>query len=247
MQSIIEAMKRLGVQGVSARERLKDLYEYIFQYRYSLASIVFGGTIVYLSSKEVEREPEVLDMVDRELKGQERNWNTTAIKHDFTLHLSDKFRALYHGLQKIISLLNQEDELESSEIELIVAYADDLYEGIKTEIPETIDDLIIITACNVLFQLPSNYPKHFNLSDERGGYGSLFSSIGSRDIVVDIHEHVSYIDGLLEKLEGKRTLYIDVSIILEYHLINIRWNHPNHSPSSRIWSKGMELPFAVNS
>lgn len=160
--------------------------------------------------------------MDRELKGQKRNWNTTAIKHDFTPHLSDKFRALYHGLQKIVTLLNQEDELESSEIELIDSYADDLYEGIETEISETIDDLIIITACNVLFRLPSNYPKHFDLLDERGGYGSKFSSIGSRNIMVDIDEHVSYLEGLLEKLEGKRTLYIDVSIISEYHLINIR-------------------------
>jgi hypothetical protein len=222
LQSIIQSMKRLGVQDAGTRERLNRLYEYIFKYPYSLASIVFGSTIIYLSSKEVEREPEIIDIVGKELKGQERNWNTTAIKHDFTLYLSDKFCALYRGLQKIVTLLNQEDALGSGTIELIDSYADDLYEGIETEIPETIDDLIIITACNVLFLLPSHYPKHFDLSDERGGYGAKFSSIGSRDIMVDIDEHISYIVGLLDKLEGKRTLYVDVSIISEYHLINLR-------------------------
>lgn len=199
--------KNLAVRTLCALKR-----RFLGQDIFSIDSLVFGGFVQTALSTDISSDQMALKQLRDELLGIAPSWNTYAIKHNFVNLLQGDGLQAYRLVKELYHLLSTRRRNLAQEERL----TDELYELCYEKItPQTIAELLVTNGCQVLLALPYGFPEEFDLLDN-------FSSIYPIASPLMLQEHLDYLAGILEKIEGNRTLFIDIHILRSGFNLNLR-------------------------
>ena len=186
---------------------------------FSFDSIVFGPFLSQVLSSEVQLEPETMIILKDELIGKTPYWNTYALKYDFTKLLYgdtlEAYQRLKEFLNLLVSYLNTNGVLE----DIVERYEDlleVLYEFCYGKLQSnTIAELLLGQSCHILLSLPHPILSYFDVQD-------VFSSIYPISDMEKTNNQLGHVQGLLQKLEGKIVLFVDVHLLTDGFILNLR-------------------------
>lgn len=200
---------------------LQSLEHHFTSDLFSVNSVVFRGFVGMALDSATLSERVVLDQLKKELLGVVPSLNTYAIKHSFVHLLDCESQQAYLLLRQLYALLTSnygsqpEDETLEEEDELREQLHDLCSEKI---VATTIPQLLVTHTAQAILSLPYDYAETFDLMDEEVGFSTILP-VSSQE---SLQEHLEYIGNMLKKIEGKKTLFIDIHILPEGFVLNLR-------------------------
>ncbi|MSP14204.1 MAG: hypothetical protein EXR62_14770 [Chloroflexi bacterium] len=79
---------------------------------------------------------------------------------------------------------------------------------------ETVAELLVTYGCHLLLALPDDGSEYMNVMESFDDF--------TPPTLEPISIHLSYIDSILQKIQGKAVLYMDIHILREGFLLNTR-------------------------
>jgi len=187
----------------------------------SLDSIVFGGLVHEALSSEAQREPSILSVLRDELMGHIPYRNTYALKHNFAELLYGDALEAYQKLKEIFAIVAGRVGTPMTLQDMSEEYKDlgeSLYELCYEKLQtHTIAELLVAQGCHVLLTLPDDGSEYIDLKDP-----FYFSTIYSISGMEAVGPHLKYVESILQKLEGKAILFVDVHLLPRGFVINLR-------------------------
>lgn len=197
--------------------RLKDALE-APEHIFDIANLVWGSTVQALTDPEMQWGKAEYEALRQELRGQSGSFQTYALKHPFVDLLDEAGKQAYQQAKFIVHERLQALAADPPTTLFSEAYeqvADTLSEYQRT--PITLADLILAHICTHLFQLPE--VASFDILDEEmHGFSSILPSAA----VIDVRQELAHLEGMLHKLEGNAVLFVEVGLLPQGYILNIR-------------------------
>lgn len=191
---------------------------------YSIESLVFGIFVKDINSPSTQANKEDLLILRDELLGRNPHWHSYAIKDDFAKSMNDLTVRTYKNLCSSIELFRM--ALSTNTIypqHDVSSNLDDLLEDLHSlcyhdMIVSSLSDLIVSQAGHIILSLPTPPKKTFDILDPSSRWGTfgLASSIEKTETQLD------YVESLIQKIEGRSVLFVDIHIHSEGFVINLR-------------------------
>jgi hypothetical protein len=198
-----------------------EFFEETRKHVVSLDHIVFGSFVSAATSGEVQSDPSVLSALRDELIGRVPYRSTCALKCNLveSLH-GDAFEA-YCKLKKLLAVVTDRVGTPMTLEDMSEEYTDfreSLYELCYEKLQtHTIAELLVAQGCHVLMTLPDDGSEYIDMEDPFDI--STFYSIPDMEAV---GPHLKYVESILQKLEGKAILFVDVHLLPSGFVINLR-------------------------
>lgn len=188
---------------------------------FALDSVVFGGIVEDARSLLLCGEIDSLHALRDELMGQIPSRNSYALKYNFVELLGQESYETYRKLTKLLQIISQRIDVSMTSREEIENY-EDLRESLYVSCYEkmqvcTLADLLVAQGCHILLLLPDNGAMYFDIADS--AFSSIYPPVYSQEA---IEPHLTYVKSLLQKLEGKAALFVDIHLLPEGFVLNLR-------------------------
>lgn len=185
---------------------------------YSIESLVFNVFINNIQHPYTQARKENLLILREELLGLRPHWHSYVAKNNFTKDMTDLASKAYFNLKSSLKLYTKE-QLSNDDINNIDNLIEELHLLCNHDILiSSLSDLIISQASHVFLSLPFPPQKTIDLLDFAGNWGTLGSVSG----IEQIETQIAYIESLLQKLEGKLAIFVDVYTHSEGFTVNLR-------------------------
>ncbi len=212
-------------QKEETNQILRTTYQEFIESPFSLDSIVFGSIVHKALGTVAQEDEKVLRILRDKLLGQVPSRNTYALKYNFVELLQGEAYEAYEKLRSLLPLIA--DRVGASDIPSHESAESEAYEDLGESLYElcyekmqtcTIADLLVAQGCQVLLSLPDDGSEYFDITSDKSSYSSIYpvSSIEAVDV------HLKYVEGILERLEGKAVLFVDVHLLPEGFVLNLR-------------------------
>lgn len=214
--SIARDMRDPSQDPIMVHARLTDVKRFLIKNKWSLASIAFGSFASYLGDSELKLEPEIADILREELEGKRGYWNIHVFKENMLSEMRPAYVESYRTLKRLVEI---SERIASEEQEEVDAMQEGFYILREEYQPDTVGELMVSLATEIVSRLPADFRAVFHNDDETlplAGFSGLYQGQIQRS------EHLDYVQKLLQQIEGQRPFYIDVTILPEYCLVNVR-------------------------
>lgn len=192
------------------------------EYAFDIESLLYGGIVTQALDAVSNEEQSVLLTLVNQMNGKMSYGVSYVLQHDFQGLLSDDALAIFHLLRDFVEWY--ERQISPSENQSVgIGGGDQLYEQLQTLCynalpPKNISELMVSQASNILLSLP--YPPELNFS--MLGDTASFSTVYPVDSKEDVRIHIQYVRGLIRKLQGLESLYVDVNSLSSEFAISLR-------------------------
>jgi hypothetical protein len=192
---------------------------------FSLDSLFFGGLITAALDDEFQSQKSSLIQIRDELIGKQPYWKTYALKYNFTELFSPEMEKAFQWIIELLNLVENHSER--------IVYRErfeDLHESLYTfvyeslipmHLPELLLGLLIHAALVLPIWRPSETSDTFDAAndDTSGGFSLIWPPPSLEDTYLN---HTAYLRSLLRKIKGEEIVYVDLTIVPNHSLLNIR-------------------------
>lgn len=206
-------------QQQEANRILESLFNHFHEkeHIFSLSSIVYGRFIQIVKAPEFQTNHAALSIFKNQLLGQTPYWATYALKYDFVGLLQGDFLQAYQKLEELLTIFaerlgNPRRNIPTIPEDLTEILHDLCYEQLR---PYTIAELLVAHGCHILLSLPDDGNESYDILN-------VFGSIYPVSSIETVDTHLKYVRDILQKLQGKKVLFVDVHILPEGFVINFR-------------------------
>ncbi len=203
---------------------LTELYEKFLEPEnaFSIASLVFGGLVNEVRSRYAQIDHSILLLRRDQLEGKIPHRISFALKYNFSVLLHRPAQEAYELLGVLLNrykqMLEQPGQGKSSTDAL-----DDQFEALHQLcyfilVADQLPELLVAEGAHLLLSLPDPPSPTFNLAGDTAAFSTIFpvESVENTQVQLD------YIESLMRKLQGHETLFVDIHLLSEGYLMNIR-------------------------
>lgn len=187
---------------------------------FSVLQFVYGYFVSFAKSPDMQIDHKALLHTKRQLLGKEPYWNTYLINHDLAKLLAGEGLRVYQEILLLIDKMNQTGNTNLDECrQLKKAVEKNGYLIYVNTLPE----LLVAHLANILGRLPNQDPAVYDpLGVHELPYRLRYSSIRPKESTVSVQAQLDYCVGMLRKLAGEEILFVDVHLMSDGYLINLR-------------------------
>jgi hypothetical protein len=192
---------------------------------FSLDSLFFGGLITAALDDEFQSQKESLIQIRDELTGKQPYWKTYALKYDFVRLFGPEMHKAFQQIIELVEMVEEpEQRLENRERfedlhEYLHAFLFEIL--VPTHLTEMLLGLLIHAALVLPIWRPSEVGDIFDVanSDTSGSFCLIWPPETLEDTYLN---HTRYLRSLIQKIKGQEILYVDLTIVPNHSMLNIR-------------------------
>jgi hypothetical protein len=203
---------------------LEDQYREKYQL-FSLDRLFFGALITLSLDDEFQSQTESLIHIRSQLTGKQPHWGTYALKYDFTEFFSATMLNAFQQIAELLVLI-EESQKRLEHWEHFDNLHEDLYTFlfeilVPTHLSEMLQGLLIHAALVLPIWRLSEIGDTFDAANSDTSAG--FSLIWPPETIEDTYlNHTQYLRSLIRKIKGEEIVYVDLTIVPNHSMLNIR-------------------------